>query len=284
LRKPGGAAVYTHYLPFGGYRGTAPNQTITDRDFTGQRENMELGLLYYQARYYLPGVGRFISADTLVPDKENPQAYNRYSYVANNPLKYVDPDGHCWGVASFIRDWNVSTSWGTIGGGTNCANIDTALQLVTNPDVPVEDRVLPATVVGGFSVATVYAAAGTGLLICSKIPICLEIATALLSEAENEGLIRDLENNETGHPLGTPRNLPGPEASQKEIQKSLGPDWSPPINPNANWHNTGTGESLRPDPDHTPPIGPHWDYNYRDNPNPNGWRIYPDGRVEPKWQ
>ncbi|MBX3056322.1 MAG: hypothetical protein KF770_07615 [Anaerolineae bacterium] len=36
----------TWYLPFGGYRpGSAPTQTITDRDFTGQRENMELGLL-----------------------------------------------------------------------------------------------------------------------------------------------------------------------------------------------------------------------------------------------
>jgi hypothetical protein len=43
------------YLPFGGYRpGSAPTQTITDRDFTGQKENMELGLLYYNARFYVP--------------------------------------------------------------------------------------------------------------------------------------------------------------------------------------------------------------------------------------
>jgi hypothetical protein len=36
---------------FGGYRGFDPSQTITDRDFTGQKENMELGLLYYNARF-----------------------------------------------------------------------------------------------------------------------------------------------------------------------------------------------------------------------------------------
>ena len=86
----------TRYLPFGGYRpGSAPTQAITDRDFTGQKENMELGLLYYQARFYVPGIGRFASADTLVPDPMNPQSLNRYSYALNNPLRYTDPTGHC---------------------------------------------------------------------------------------------------------------------------------------------------------------------------------------------
>ncbi len=64
------------------------------RQYTGQKENLELGLYYYNARYYLPGVGRFISADTLVPNPTNPQSYNRYSYTLNNPVKYTDPTGH----------------------------------------------------------------------------------------------------------------------------------------------------------------------------------------------
>ncbi len=46
------------------------------------------------ARFYLPGVGRFISADTIVPDPANPQALNRYSYVLNRPLALIDPTGH----------------------------------------------------------------------------------------------------------------------------------------------------------------------------------------------
>ena len=83
----------TRYLPYGGYR-TTPTQTITDRDFTGQKENRELGLLYDNARFYVPGIGRFASADSIVPDPANPQSYNRYSYVYNSPLNLVDPDGH----------------------------------------------------------------------------------------------------------------------------------------------------------------------------------------------
>ncbi|HIE56492.1 MAG TPA: hypothetical protein EYP90_15210, partial [Chromatiaceae bacterium] len=47
----------TRYYPFGGYRNGGPN-ALTDRAFTGQKENMNLGLYYYNARYYLPGLGR----------------------------------------------------------------------------------------------------------------------------------------------------------------------------------------------------------------------------------
>ena len=84
----------TYYLPYGSYRGTPPTQTLTDRDFTGQRENRELGLLYYQARFYVPSIGRFASADTIVPDPANPQQFNRYTYSLNSPLNYSDPTGH----------------------------------------------------------------------------------------------------------------------------------------------------------------------------------------------
>jgi hypothetical protein len=72
-----------------------------------------VGLLYYQARFYVPGIGRFASADTLVPNPANPQSWNRYSYVNNQPLVYNDPTGHwlesAWdalnvgmGIASFV--------------------------------------------------------------------------------------------------------------------------------------------------------------------------------------
>jgi hypothetical protein len=38
--------------------------------------------------------GRWAQADTVVPQPGNPQALNRYSYVLNNPLRFVDPTGH----------------------------------------------------------------------------------------------------------------------------------------------------------------------------------------------
>ena len=39
-------------------------------------------------------LGRFIQADTIVPNPGNPQDLNRYTYGLNNPLKYTDPTGH----------------------------------------------------------------------------------------------------------------------------------------------------------------------------------------------
>lgn len=42
----------------------------------------------------MPGIGRFASADTLIPSPTNPQGWNRYSYVENRPLNFTDPSGH----------------------------------------------------------------------------------------------------------------------------------------------------------------------------------------------
>ena len=46
------------------------------------------------ARHYDTVIGRFLSADSIVPGAGNPQALNRYSYVLGNPMKYVDPTGY----------------------------------------------------------------------------------------------------------------------------------------------------------------------------------------------
>jgi RHS repeat-associated protein len=62
--------------------------------FTGQEYDAEFELYNYNARLYDPVLGRFITADTIVPDWTNPQSLNRYAYCLNNPLKYVDPSGH----------------------------------------------------------------------------------------------------------------------------------------------------------------------------------------------
>jgi RHS repeat-associated protein len=81
------------YYPFGETRLTT-GTIFTDKLFTGQREMAGLGIYHYGARFYSPKLGRFLSADTIVPGAANPQAYNRYSYVLNNPLRYIDPTGH----------------------------------------------------------------------------------------------------------------------------------------------------------------------------------------------
>jgi len=84
------------YYPFGN---TRTNQSFTTPaidvpyKYTG-KELDSTGLYYYEARYYDPVLGRFISADIIVPDARSPQSLNRYSYVLNNPLRYIDPTGH----------------------------------------------------------------------------------------------------------------------------------------------------------------------------------------------
>jgi len=51
---------------------------------------------YFGARYYGSKIGRFTTTDPVQTIKANlvdPQRWNRYAYVRNNPLRYVDPDG-----------------------------------------------------------------------------------------------------------------------------------------------------------------------------------------------
>ncbi len=81
------------FYPFGETRFTTGTM-FTDKLFTGQREITGLGIYYFGARYYSPKLGRFLSADSIVPGAANPQNLNRYSYVMNNPLRYIDPSGH----------------------------------------------------------------------------------------------------------------------------------------------------------------------------------------------
>jgi RHS repeat-associated protein len=50
------------------------------------------GLMFYQSRWYDPSLGRMAQADTIVPG--GVQGLDRYAYVNNSPLNYVDPSGH----------------------------------------------------------------------------------------------------------------------------------------------------------------------------------------------
>ena len=52
-----------------------------------------MGLYNYKARFYSTVTGRFVSVDPVVGSPGNPQSWNAYSYVGNNPLHYADPTG-----------------------------------------------------------------------------------------------------------------------------------------------------------------------------------------------
>jgi len=81
------------YTPYGETRYNS-GLTPSDYRYTGQLQQAELGLYYYVARWYDPALGRFIQADTYVPESQGVQAWDRYAFVNNNPLKLTDPTGH----------------------------------------------------------------------------------------------------------------------------------------------------------------------------------------------
>ena len=88
------AAGRTAGLGFGG------TDDVSQR-FTGKERDAESGLDYFGARYYGGALGRWASPDwSAKPEPipyaklDNPQTLNLYSYVLNNPLRTVDPDGH----------------------------------------------------------------------------------------------------------------------------------------------------------------------------------------------
>ncbi len=100
------------YLPFGRMLNSSDNgrsatchpdpDTEIDSDvsqkFTGQVRDEETRLDYFKARYMSAPEGRFMSIDPLMAsaDAALPQSWNRYSYVMNNPLRFVDPTGESW--------------------------------------------------------------------------------------------------------------------------------------------------------------------------------------------
>lgn len=64
-----------------------------DVGFTGHTAKLDNGLMHMRGRMYDPMAGRFMSPDPIVAAPQDLQAYNRYSYVGNAPLRWTDPSG-----------------------------------------------------------------------------------------------------------------------------------------------------------------------------------------------
>ncbi len=91
---PTGTVISRHdYYPFGAER-TSWTDGETHK-FTGHERDGESSLDYMVARHYAFPLGRFLQPDAPFADQSaaNPQTWNLYSYVRNNPLYFVDPTG-----------------------------------------------------------------------------------------------------------------------------------------------------------------------------------------------
>jgi len=92
------------YYAYGATRIDSHTPADVPFKYTGKELDNSTGLYFYGARYYDATLGRFISADTIVPDPRNPQELNRYTYALNNPLIHTDPTGHfSFNISKFLR-------------------------------------------------------------------------------------------------------------------------------------------------------------------------------------
>jgi RHS repeat-associated protein len=106
----------TAYAPFGEQYATSGS---ADASFTGQDQDTVSNLYDFPARRQSPSQGRWISPDPAgrgAVTLANPQSWNRYSYVLNNPLALTDPTGMKWCVGDDDDDDDDSVR-GRRGGG-----------------------------------------------------------------------------------------------------------------------------------------------------------------------
>jgi RHS repeat-associated protein len=111
----GALLSYHAYHPFG-QEATSPTQDAERMKFTGHERDLanlagtadDLDSMH--ARFYSPATGRFLSVDPAMESANPylPQTWNRYNYVAGNPLKYIDPTGE------ILRFFGSKTSLGKL--------------------------------------------------------------------------------------------------------------------------------------------------------------------------
>ena len=88
----------TTYKPYGEVIDDGKSRFL----YTRKELDANTKMYYYGARYYDPFFRHFTQPDQNIPDVYNPQDLNRYSYVRNNPYKYVDPSGESHVIAIAI--------------------------------------------------------------------------------------------------------------------------------------------------------------------------------------
>lgn len=81
----------------------------TDRGYTEHEHLDEIGVIHMNGRVYDPLIGRFMSADSVIPNPYDLKDFNRYTYVLNNPLSMGDPTGHFYSMSG---DGSVSEAAG----------------------------------------------------------------------------------------------------------------------------------------------------------------------------
>jgi RHS repeat-associated protein len=99
--------------------------------YTGELWEEEVGLLYLRARFYAPGVGRFVTEDPYQGQLEVPWTHHRFVYTGNNPLNLWDPSGHI--PVPLIYAGYVAFTWLALNGPDVVELAVDAVDLAMNP-------------------------------------------------------------------------------------------------------------------------------------------------------
>jgi RHS repeat-associated protein len=112
------------YYPYGGVEEDYCPVVSQNYRFTGKEHDAESGLENFEARYDASSIGRFMTPDDGSDQTvDDPQSWNLYAYVRNQPLRYVDPTGH--GVQGATAAAS-SCAQDQGGGGHTTCNVDTS--------------------------------------------------------------------------------------------------------------------------------------------------------------
>ena len=209
--------------------------------YRGYYYDTETGLYYLQSRYYDPEVGRFLNADNQLTIGSDMTGMNLFAYCGNNPVNRTDPTGEAW--------------WHWVA----------AVAVVAVAAVAVV-----ATAGGAAAGLAAVAAVGNGVAAVTG-----GVAGYSMSKAQTPK-----PTPSTPPTNNSPIKYPGNDPTKCDIP---GFEWrgSGDIGSGkGNFVNMQTGEWLHPDLNHGPPIGPHWDYGVRGNPQT--FRIFPDNTILPK--
>jgi RHS repeat-associated protein len=228
------------YQPFGeSFASEQAENVSNDFKFTGQLLDAEVEQYYLRARQYDPSIHRFPSRDPYEGVFESPLELHRYLYCQNDPLNAVDPSGKL--LAMTLRAKEAEVKVGIAAAVTaTLAYYIYARNFAFNMSISAIEFDLD----GLLAVGTSLASRVTGTIVVgAEAPAIPDDATI----------------------------PPGP-----------GWEWrgkGQPGSAEGSWYNPGTEEVLRPDVNHAPPVGPHWDYKDKSG---KWWRVKPDGTMEPK--
>ncbi len=118
-------------------------------------------------RVYDPQLGRFLSADPTMQFPYSSQGYNRYNYVGNNPLKYVDPSGYGWNPFTVVK---------RIVSGRRKA----VKKVLSNPIVRTMVVIAAAVVTGGAAASAMASSLGYASATAATIGASATMTSAML--------------------------------------------------------------------------------------------------------